>query len=112
MKDSKITPRMNSGNKSIIQRLYSNCLVEFESMKWGYETIALFVQSCLGSIAAMFILKNTPLVNIKLVELVIVTILSMSYNAAVIIDLKVKSVFNILIASLFFSISMIIINLI
>jgi hypothetical protein len=73
----------HSGNKykeSSLQRFYNNSLAEFGSKKWGYETLALFAQSCLGGIAAMLILGNDTSPALKISELFFVTLLAMGFN--------------------------------
>lgn len=112
MANSRTIPMTHSGYKNWIQRLYNNSLAEFGSKKWGYETLALFSQSCLGAIAAMLILKNHSFDAFKMVELLFVTVLSMGFNAAVLVDMEAKPAFNILITSVLFSIIVIVINLI
>lgn len=111
MENSKTIPMTHSGHKNWMQGLYYNSLAEFGSKKWGYETLALFSQSCLGAIAAMLILKNHSFDALKMGELFVVTVLSMAFNAAVLVDMKAKPAFNILIVSVIFSIIMIGINL-
>lgn len=104
---------MNSqykNNENKIQRIYTNTLMEFESKKWGYETLGLFAQSCLGGIAAMLILANNSSATLKIVELFFVTLLTMGFNSAFMVNLRSKIAFNILIASVFFSVLMIVIN--
>jgi hypothetical protein len=93
-----------------IHQLYDNWQKEFERLKWGYETLALFAQSCLGGIAAMLILANDTTGAVKLGELFLVTIFAMGFNAAVLVDLRAKPAFAILVCSVLVSLSMILIN--
>lgn len=106
---------MNSEYKTkgnIFQKLYGNILLEFESKKWGYGTLGLFAQSCLGGIAAMLILANNTSATLKIGELFLVTFLAMGFNSAFMINLKAKTAFNSLIASVLFSVLMIVLNLV
>ena|SRR5690554_4072984 len=93
-----------------LHQLYNNWQQEFGRLKWGYETLALFAQSCLGGIAAMLILANDTSPPVKLGELFLVTIFAMGFNAAVLVDLKAKPAFAILGCSVLVSLSMILIN--
>lgn len=114
MKNSGTISMTNSGlkeNKHNLQGLYHSLQAEFGRMKWGYETLALFAQSCLGGIAAMLILKNDTFVALKISELLFVTLLAMGFNAAVLVNLQSRWAFNILIVSVLFSILMIVSNL-
>ena len=114
MKNSETIPMTNSGHRNkenSLQRLYHSLQAEFGRMKLGYETLALLAQSCLGGIAAMLVLKNDTYAALKITELFFVTLLTMSYNAAVLVNLKSKLAFNILITSVIFSILMIAISL-
>lgn len=114
MKNSGTIPMTHSGHKNkenSLQRLYHSLQAEFGRMKLGYETLALFAQSCLGGIAAMLILANDTSAALKIGELFFVTLLAMGFNAAVLVNLKSKLAFNILITSVLFSILMIVVNL-
>lgn len=93
-----------------LQELYNNGQKEFGRFKWGYETLALFAQSCLGGIAAMLILANVATPALKLGELFLVTIFAMGFNAAVLVDLKARPAFALLICSVSVSLLMILIN--
>lgn len=106
----KLTITSNERSNSIF-KFYNNLLIEFESKKLGYETLGLFVQSCLAGIAAMLILANDTSGVLKFVELFFVTILAMSFNSAFMINLKSKTALNLLIISVAFSLTMIVLNL-
>lgn len=102
----------HSGHKSKLPKLYNNLVTEFSKKKWGYETVALLGQSCLGGVAVMVTLQNCNFKTIRLIELFLITVFCMSFNAAVLIDLDSKPAFNILIASVFVCLCIIAINLI
>lgn len=90
-------------------KLYQNLYRDFEEMYLGYAALAIIASSCLGSIAAMFILMNGHgLVN--MIQLFLVVAVCMGFNAAVLAQLKPKFVFNSLIVSLIVSTILIIVN--
>lgn len=90
-------------------KLYQNLYRDFEEMYLGYAALAIIASSCLGSIAAMFILMNGHgLLN--MIQLFLVVAVCMGFNAAVLAQLKPKFVFNSLIISLVVSTILIIVN--
>ena len=92
-------------------KLYKNLVTEFEEMSLGYSTIGIIASSCLGSIAAMLILMNGHgLVN--MLELFLVVVVCMGFNAAVLAQFKPKVIFNSLLISLAVSLLLIAINLV
>ncbi len=89
---------------------YKKSLEEFTTDFYAGATTGIIVSSCLGSIAAMMILMGgTGIVN--MVELSLVVIVCMWYNASVMAQLKVKFVFNSLIFSILISSLFIVVNL-
>jgi hypothetical protein len=89
--------------KKLLLTAYHNLLCEFKSMQTGYSAIAIIGQSCLGSIAAMMVLMS-DLSKVALLSLLfLVTIFCMAYNAAVLAQLKPRTIFNLLILSVLFS---------
>jgi hypothetical protein len=90
--------------------LYNNLLHEFQREQMGYSAIAIIGQSCIGSVAAMFILMNEQPTLALLLQLFLVTILTMGFNAAVLAQLKTKLTFNLLIISVGYSILTILAN--
>lgn len=75
-----------------------------------YIPLTIILQSCLGSIAAMFILKNSTTGSFHFFELTLCVVFAMGYNAVIYAQLKNKFIFNVLIATLFVHIALIIIN--
>lgn len=71
--------------------------------------MGVIAQSCLGSIAAMCILKNGNDL-IQMSQLSIVVLICMFFNGSVLAQLKPKIVFNLLIISILLSLLMIVIN--
>ncbi|AXT62704.1 hypothetical protein D1816_20945 [Aquimarina sp. AD10] len=92
-------------------KIYQSYLKEYSKGIIGYSPIAIIGQSCLGSVAAMFILMNGNSA-IQMIQLFIITIMCMFYNAAILSQQKPKISFNLLVMSVAFSISFTIINLI
>lgn len=92
-------------------RFYTNLLEEFKSWFYGYATLAIIAQSCLGSISAMSILKNGNDFS-QMIQLSIVVILCMLVNGTILAQMKPKVVLNLLITSILFSTLFIIWNLI
>lgn len=90
---------------------YSKLLEEFKNFYWGYATLGIIAQSCLGSIAAMCIFQNGNDFG-QMVQLTIVVMLCMIVNGSILAQLKPKMVLNLLIASIVASTLFIIINLI
>ena len=85
-------------------KIYDELLTEFKKGQTGYATIAIIGQSCLGSVAAMLVLKNEIPVVIKLTTLFLVTIFCMAFNGAVLVHLNARITLNLLIISVVFSI--------
>lgn len=75
-----------------------------------YIPLTIILQSCLGSIAAMFILKNSITGSFHFIELTLCVIFAMGYNAVVYAQLKTNFIFNVLIATLLVHVLLIIIN--
>ncbi len=89
--------------------LYVKSLKEFRKDIRGYSTIFIIGQSCLGSVAAMFILMNGNSI-FQMIQLFIVTIACMLFNAAVLSQRKSEVVFKLLLASILISTFIIIFN--
>ena len=91
--------------------IYKNFLDEYEHGIMGYSTLAIIGQSCLGSVAVMFLLKNGVSISQSL-QLFLVTIFCLFYNAAILTQQKAKISFNLLIISVSVSVLITIVNLI
>ncbi|EDP94940.1 hypothetical protein U8527_15395 [Kordia algicida OT-1] len=90
--------------------LYTQYYSEFKDKYTMYIPLTIILQSCLGGIAAMYILMN-GLDNMSgLIQLFFCVILTSFYNAAILAQLREKWVFNMLIISLLFSMFAIIFN--
>lgn len=75
---------------------YQKYLDDYTRGFMGFNTIAILAQSCLGGIAAMFVLQNgaSP---IQMFQLFLITIFCSGFNGAVLSQQKPKVVFNFLI---------------
>ncbi|SHJ42150.1 hypothetical protein [Aquimarina spongiae] len=91
-------------------KIYQSYLEEYEKGIIGYSPIAIIGQSCLGSVAAMFILMNGNSVT-QMIQLFVVTILCMFYNGAILSQQKPKVSFNLLILSVISSAVFVVFNL-
>ena len=114
MKNSMTIPMTRSGSEKMVNRplkWYNELLTEFKKQQTGYSAIAIIGQSCLGSAAVMLLLMNDMPMAVKMVFVFLVTILCMSFNAAVLAQMKSKITFNLLCTSLVFSGSVILFNL-
>ncbi|NAS32430.1 hypothetical protein GTQ40_15705 [Flavobacteriaceae bacterium R38] len=94
-----------------MKKLYQSWLIQYEKGIMGYSPMAIIGQSCLGAVAAMFILMNGNSM-LQMTELFIVTIVCMFYNGAILAQQKPKVSFNILIISVLSSLFITILNLI
>ena len=93
--------------KSRPLELYTSLLEEFQRNRFGYATIGIIGQSCLGSAAAMFLLMSDLSDLPKMGLLFFVTIFCMAFNAAVLANLSHRLTFNTLIVSVLFSMGVI-----
>lgn len=89
---------------------YQQQLSEFTEDYYAGATTGILVSSMMGSIAAMLILMNGHGL-VDMVQLGIIVVVSMWYNASVLAQLKAKFVFNSLIISLLVSTIFILIKL-
>lgn len=90
--------------------IYQKQLSEFKQDFYAGATTGILVSSCLGSVAAMLILMNGH-TAIDMIQLGIVVVVCMWYNASVLAQLKAKFVFNSLIASILLSTTFILLNI-
>lgn len=91
-------------------KTYNKILEEFKEFYLGYAVLAIIAQSCLGSIAAMCILKNGNDL-IQMIQLSIIVLICMFFNGSILAQLKPKIVFNLFIISILLSLLMIVINI-
>jgi hypothetical protein len=90
---------------------YNYVLSDFKKRFMVYIPLTIILQSCIGSIAAMYILMSSTPDYFPFFQLTLCVILSMLYNASVLAQMHYKWVFNLLLLSLFTNILLFIINL-
>ncbi len=88
-------------------KLYLTVLEDY----WGYIPLSIILQSCIGSVTCMYLLQDYKGDNFigSFIELTMCTSICMIYNAAILAQMKVKLVFNLLLISLLTNITLIII---
>ncbi|OBX23152.1 hypothetical protein LX77_00189 [Gelidibacter algens] len=90
--------------------LYNKGLADFREHLTLYVPLSIIFQSCIGSIAAMFILKNSN-PTFHFLDLTLVVIFAMAYNGSLYAQMKPKLIFNLFIATVLIHVTFIIINL-
>ncbi|WP_046755517.1 hypothetical protein [Kordia jejudonensis] len=90
--------------------LYTEYYNEFKSKYTMYIPLTIILQSCIGGIAAMYILMNGLDTISGLVQLFLCVIFTSFYNAAILAQLREKWVFNMLILSLLLNVMFIVVN--
>ena len=79
--------------------MYSKLLKDFREMYMAYIPLMIILSSCLGSVAAMYILMQDRS-SMQVIQLTICVIVCMTFNASILAQMKPKLVFNLLITSL------------
>lgn len=95
--------------KTNTMTLYQKTLQDFRNGYMGFATLAIIGQSCLGSAAAMYILKNGTSFS-QMMQLAFVVILCMSFNGSILSQQKPKLVFDLMLTTALVSFVMIILN--
>lgn len=91
---------------------YQKSLNDFRENFILYIPLSIILQSCIGSIAAMFILMNSTAESFNFIQLTLCVVFSMGYNAVIFAQLKSRLIFNTLIVTLLVNIVLIVINVI
>jgi hypothetical protein len=107
-------PMTHSGSEKRVNgplNLYNGLQTEFKRQQTGYSAIAIIGQSCIGSAAVMLFFMHEMPTAVKMTFVFLIVIFCMSYNAAVLAQLKSKTTFNLLILSVVLSSIIIIANL-
>lgn len=81
---------------------YNELLGEYRKNETGYASIFVMIQSCFGAVAAMAVLMQ-GIGIFQMIQLFLVVMGCMSFNAAVLAQLPSKITFNIFILSLLVS---------
>ncbi|WP_298510895.1 hypothetical protein [uncultured Kordia sp.] len=90
--------------------LYAKYYNEFHDKYTMYIPLTIILQSCIGGIAAMYILMNGLDTISGLAQLFLCVIVTSFYNAAILAQLRDKWVFNMLIISLVLNTLFILVN--
>lgn len=90
-------------------KIYKDSLAYFSSDYLLFVPLVIIGQSCLGSAAAMYVLKNGESFG-QMVQLTIVVLVCMFVNGSILSMQKQKIVFNLSIISVFLSIFLIVLN--
>lgn len=91
--------------------LYKKGLEDFTENLTLYIPLSIIFQSCLGSIATMFILMDSK-PNFHFLDLTLVVTFAMAYNGALYAQLKPKLIYNLLIVTLLVHITFLILNVV
>lgn len=91
--------------------LYDKGLTDFKEHLTLYVPLSIIFQSCLGSVAAMFIIINSAH-NFRFIDLILVVSFAMAYNGSLYAQLKPKIIYNLLIATILVHTTFLIINLV
>ncbi|MBP8887007.1 MAG: hypothetical protein KBG61_06550 [Flavobacterium sp.] len=89
--------------------LYQKTLSDFNNNFIGFATLIVIGQSCLGSIAAMNVLKN-GISLLQMIQLGIIVLICMLVNTSILAQMKHKVIFNLTIISVVSSVLFIFIN--
>jgi len=89
--------------------LYQKTLGDFQQSYVGFAALVIIAQSCLGGIAAMFILENGNAVP-QMIQLGIIVLTCTLVNVGILAQLTPKTVFNMTIFSLILSLLAIAMN--
>lgn len=89
--------------------LYQKTFEDFKKGYLGFATLAIIGQSCLGSAAAMYVLKNGTSL-FQMLQLALVVLVCMFVNGAILSQQKPKLVFNLILTSVIVSIVEILLN--
>lgn len=89
--------------------LYQKTLADFNNNFIAFSTLIVIGQSCLGSAAAMNILRNGTSL-IQMFQLGVIVLICMFVNCAILAQMKHKVIFNLTILSVISSVFLIFIN--
>ncbi len=93
-----------------MMNFYQKQLSDFTRDFYAGASTGIILSSCLGSIAAMLVLMNGHALA-EMIQLGLIVVVCMWFNASVLAQLKAKFVFNSLIFSLLVSTTFILINI-
>lgn len=90
--------------------MYSRLLKDFKEMYMAYIPLMIILSSCLGSVAAMYILMQERSFS-QVIQLSLCVIVCMIFNASILAQMKAKFVFNLLIISLLVNSLLVLLNI-
>ncbi|WP_035091802.1 hypothetical protein [Aquimarina macrocephali] len=90
--------------------MYSKLLKDFKEMYMAYIPLMIILSSCLGSVAAMYILMQDRSIS-QVIQLSLCVIICMAFNASILAQMKAKFVFNLLIASIIINSFLVLLNI-
>jgi len=93
----------------ILSVMYHKSFKHFRTHYLQLIPLTIILQTCIASIAVLYLLKQPPTTAI-MVQLAVGIYASSFYNGAIIAQLSVKTVYNLLIASIFINLLLIIIH--
>ncbi len=79
---------------------YKVAFTDFKKNYMLYIPLSIILQSCIGSIAAMYILMSSTPNSFPFFQITLCVMVTMLYNASVLAQVNYKYVFNVLILSL------------
>ncbi len=91
--------------------LYNKGFEDFKEHLTLYVPLSIIFQSCLGSVAAMFIMKNS-FQTFRFIDLILVVSFAMAYNGSLYAQMKPKLIYNLFIATILVHSTFIFINMI
>ncbi len=94
-----------------MMNFYQKHLADFKSHYMLYAALFIIFQSCLGSIAAMFILMNATPDSFPYFQLGLCVVVTMAFNASIMAQLSPKVVFNLLLASIIINTILLAVNI-
>jgi len=89
--------------------VYQKGLNDFKHHYTLYVPLSIILQSCIGSIAAMYILMNSS-ESFRFFELTLCVTFAMAYNGFIYAQIKTEWIYNLLIATLLVHILLLVIN--
>ncbi|WP_103864191.1 hypothetical protein [Aquimarina aquimarini] len=90
--------------------MYSKLLKDFKEMYMAYIPLMIILSSCLGSIAAMYILMQERSI-FQVIQLSVCVIACMVFNASILAQMKPKFILNLLLFSLIINTILVVLNM-
>ncbi|WP_418264695.1 hypothetical protein [Flavobacterium faecale] len=89
--------------------LYNRTFEYFDNGFFGYATMGILGQSCIGGAAAMTVLSHGTSL-LQMIQLTLIVLISMLANTFILAQMKHKVIFNTLIASVIINLLLIVLN--